>query len=168
MRGFTLIELLIVMAILAMVSLAVVVNAPTARPPAQDAAERFALALTVADDAVTISGRPLRLVVSDNTYFFETYAAGDWTPAPLGRLPVVTVLPPGVALAVETDSPVKDNEERLLSRAADRGEGGDDDEGRRIVMIDPAGLPATISAVFYGARRQWIVRRDAMGEVAIG
>ncbi len=167
MRGFTLIELLIVMAILASVSLAVVMNAPTARPPAQEAAERFAFALTVADDAAAISGQPLRLVVADNTYFFERYGAGEWTPVPLGKLPAVTILPPGVAFTLATESPVKDNEERLLSREAEEA-GRDENDERRIVMIDPAGLPATVNAVFSGPRRRWVVRRDAMGEVAIG
>ncbi|MEM9169865.1 MAG: GspH/FimT family pseudopilin [Pseudomonadota bacterium] len=158
-RGLTLIELLVVMAIVGFAVGVVAMNAPPTRAPERDAAERFALLLARAHDAAAVSGRPMRLVVSDTSYAFEEYAPPAWAPARFGRLAAERDAPRGVRFSVEAAEPLGDNAARLaggglLSGGVDRTDG--DDAAQRIV-IDPAGPPRAFRATFKGARAAHVV-----------
>lgn len=162
MRGFSLIELLVVLTILAFAAIVVVINAPTMRSDVRTAAERFALTLRVADDEAALSGRALRLVMEENQYFFEQYGGGEWRAAPIGNFPAVIELPRDVFLIATTESLVADNEARLLRPTDEKPE-----EESEKMLIDPAGLPASLTAEFSQNNNRWTVTRNERGEVSI-
>ena len=163
MRGFTLTELLIVMLILATAAIVVVVNAPTMQSDLQTHAEQFALSLTIADDEATLSGRALQLVMAEDRYFYQHYSDGEWVAASIGTFPTETALPNGMLLVATKQSVVADNEASLLRPTQQETE----DESER-VLIDPAGMPASLRAEFVRRNNnRWVVTRDERGEVSV-
>lgn len=78
--GFTLLELMIVIAILGLMSAALIFNLPDPRGDLIDEAERFAARVVAARDEAIISARETRVVVAPSGYQFETKKRGQWTP----------------------------------------------------------------------------------------
>jgi general secretion pathway protein H len=78
--GFTLVELLVVLAILALVSAAVVLAIPDPRGDLVSEAERFAARARAAQERAIMDNRPIALRVGPNGYLFEWRRAGDWQP----------------------------------------------------------------------------------------
>lgn len=79
-KGLTLVELLVVLAILAFAAFVVVLNAPPMRPPAQEAAERFAARIRSALDTAVIDGAAYRLEAQPSEYRIVRYDGTAWTP----------------------------------------------------------------------------------------
>lgn len=86
-NGFTLIELLVVLAIIGLVSGAVVLVMPDPRASLPREAERFAARVRAAQDEAVIGARATALRVTPGGYGFERRDHGRWiaiTDAPLG------------------------------------------------------------------------------------
>ncbi|WP_231731219.1 MULTISPECIES: GspH/FimT family pseudopilin [Sphingomonas] len=79
-HGFTLVELMIVIALIGLVSAAVVLSLPDPRGRLRDDAERFAARVRAAHDLAIVEGRSVSVWVSDGGYGFDQRAAGAWTP----------------------------------------------------------------------------------------
>lgn len=88
--GFTLVELMVVLAIMAVLSAAVVVNMPDPRGDLRLEAERLAARAAAARDAAIIEGRSTALTIGPGGYAFSRRANGAWVPItqkPLGEQP---------------------------------------------------------------------------------
>lgn len=86
--GFTLVELMVVLAILAVMSAAVLVNMPDPRGDLRADAERLAARAGAARDAAIIEARPTALVLGPAGYAFSRHERGAWVPItakPLGQ-----------------------------------------------------------------------------------
>jgi len=79
-NGFTLVELMVVIALIGLVSAAVVLSLPDPRGRLRDDAERFAARVRAAHDLAVVEGRSVSVWVSDGGYGFDQRAAGEWTP----------------------------------------------------------------------------------------
>ena len=163
MRGFTLIELLMVMLILAMGAVIVVTNAPPQRSDVRTAAERFALGLKLSEERAALLGNPVRIVVEDTQYRFEQYRGSEWMEGTIGRFPSRVTLPADILLSVTSESVVKDNEARLLRPNQEKAK-----DSAQTIIIDPAGMSASIKAEFSRQGDRWIVEQAATGEVRVG
>ena len=76
-NGFTLVELIVVIAVMALLTGAVVLT--VASPAgASDSATRFAGRLAAARDQAVLSGRPISAWVSPSGYGFDQLRAGRW------------------------------------------------------------------------------------------
>lgn len=76
-NGFTLVELLVVIAVMALLTGAVVLTA-VSPAGASDSATRFAGRLAAARDQAVLSGRPVSAWVSPSGYGFDQLSAGRW------------------------------------------------------------------------------------------
>ena len=126
MDGFTLLEILLVLIIVAMAT-AMIVPAfhAASRPSAHDEARRLAMALRMAEDEVSLNGRPMLWYASRHAYGFEQ-ADGkrEWvrlSGPPFGRrrLPAgLAVLwgQPADALARIADGLARTSREPVLAR----------------------------------------------------
>lgn len=79
-NGFTLVELMIVIALIGLVSAAVVLALPDPRGRLRDDTERFAARVRAAHDLAIIEGRSVSVWVSDGGYGFDQRAGGAWAP----------------------------------------------------------------------------------------
>ncbi len=77
--GFTLVELMVVLAIIGLVSGAVVLAMPDPRGDLRADAERFAARAHAAQDKAVIDARDIALLVSSEGYGFERRERGVWT-----------------------------------------------------------------------------------------
>jgi general secretion pathway protein H len=77
--GFTLIELMVVIAILGLMSAAVIFNLPDPRGNLVDEAERFAARVIAVRDEAVITARETRVRVTQTGYTFEKRRRGEWT-----------------------------------------------------------------------------------------
>lgn len=78
-QGFTLVELMVVLAIIGLVSGAVVLAMPDPRGNLRTDAERFAARTHAAQDKAVIEARSIALLVSAAGYGFERRERGTWT-----------------------------------------------------------------------------------------
>lgn len=79
-HGFTLIELMVVIAIIALVSAAVVLTLPGGEAKLRADAERFAGRVAAARDDAILQSRPMAVWVSPSAYGFARRARGQWRP----------------------------------------------------------------------------------------
>jgi len=79
-RGFTLVELLVVLAIIALMSAAVVVAMPDPRGSLTAEAERFAARARAAQERAVMDNRPVAVRVSEAGYGFDRRIEGEWRP----------------------------------------------------------------------------------------
>jgi general secretion pathway protein H len=82
--GFTLLELLVVLAIIGMMSAAVVLAIPDPRGSLTSEAERFAARAKAAQERAILDARPLAVRISGAGYSFDRREQGGWQPL-LGR-----------------------------------------------------------------------------------
>jgi general secretion pathway protein H len=87
--GFTLIELLVVLAIIGMLSAAVVLAIPDPRGSLAAEAERFAARADAAQDRAILDARALSVQVTAGGYSFQRREASGWQP--LGAEPFAPV-----------------------------------------------------------------------------
>ncbi|WP_231639288.1 GspH/FimT family pseudopilin [Sphingomonas profundi] len=78
-HGFTLVELMIVMAIIGLLTGAVVLAMPDPRGDLRSDAERFAARAHAAQDKAVIEARAIALLVTSDGYGFERRERGAWT-----------------------------------------------------------------------------------------
>ena len=84
--GFTLLELLVVLAIIGMMSAAVVLAIPDPRGSLTSEAERFAARASAAQERAILEARPLALRVTAAGYAFERREQAGWAPLADGTL----------------------------------------------------------------------------------
>ena len=77
-KGFTLVEVMVVLAILALLTAAVLVNVRNPSGSLRAEAETFAARTSALRDAAIIQGRNMVVVVSPSTYRFERHEQGAW------------------------------------------------------------------------------------------
>jgi general secretion pathway protein H len=77
-NGFTLIELMVVIAILGLMSAAVIFNIPDSRGSLVDEAERFAARVVALRDEAVITSRETRVRITPTGYNFERRRRGEW------------------------------------------------------------------------------------------
>jgi general secretion pathway protein H len=78
--GFTLLELLVVLAIIGMMSAAVILAIPDPRGSLTSEAERFAARASAAQERAILEARPLALRVTATGYAFERREQTGWAP----------------------------------------------------------------------------------------
>ncbi|GAB4531368.1 MAG: hypothetical protein Kow00133_19990 [Amphiplicatus sp.] len=157
-NGLTLLELLVVLAILALATSVVVLNAAPAAGGARAEAERFAARLDAAMDASLATGAPLRLAATSAGYRFERYAEGGWT-AQEGEGPTgPRALPREIALAIET-------QDAAFANAAPDEAG--ETETPRYLTLDPAGVGDAFAVVFSDGEQSWRVEIDHAGAIKV-
>jgi len=84
--GFTLVELMVVLAIIGLLSGAVMLTMADPRGRISSDIDRFAGRVLAARNSAIISGRPTALWVSSTAYGFEQRALGQWEPISEGPL----------------------------------------------------------------------------------
>ena len=78
--GFTLIELMVVLAIIGMLSAAVVLAIPDPRGSLAGEAERFAARAKAAQERAILDARPLALRITGTGYAFDRRESREWRP----------------------------------------------------------------------------------------
>lgn len=156
--GLTLLELLVVLAILALAASVVVLNAPPAADGARVEAERFAARVDAAMAFSLATGAPVRLAATPADYRFERYAKGQWTVLEAEGPPGPRALSREVVLAVETQDAAFAN-----AAPAEAGE----DEMRRYLILDPAGIGDAFAVVFSDGEQTWRVEIDHAGKITV-
>ncbi len=165
MRGITLIEMLVVMGILSAVAFVAAATVPNLQSDAEQAARQFALSLQLAEDAGALSGRQMRLTERNGGYVFEVRRVADWAPAKAGRISLSNRPPAGVIFSMQVDNPVLANARALGDGLVSDNEGINKEDPSTV--IDPAGLPSEIRALFIQGDEQWRVLRTKAGEVDV-
>jgi general secretion pathway protein H len=148
--GFTLIELLVVLAIIAVVSAAVVVLAiPGEGAAARDEARRLGALLESAMRDARASGRSIAWSAEPHRYaFWQRGEDGDWVPYPPASLYRSRALPERTELTnVSVDG-------RFLA------------PGERVVFA-PYGLRSELRATVTGGGAQFTIEGDVIGRVSL-
>jgi general secretion pathway protein H len=83
--GFTLVELMVVIAIIALMTSAVVLSFPDNDGRVRAQAERFAARVALARDTAITKVRPVAVIVDQSGYRFEECESGDWLPLELAE-----------------------------------------------------------------------------------
>jgi type II secretion system protein H len=148
--GFTLIEVLVVLAIIAVVSAAVVVVAlPGEAAAARDEARRLGALLESAMREARASGHSIAWSAEPHRYaFWQRGEDGDWVPYPPGSPYRIRALPETTELAnVRVDG-------RFLA------------PGERVVFA-PYGLRSELRATVTGGGAQFTIEGDVIGRVSL-
>jgi general secretion pathway protein H len=148
--GFTLIEVLVVLAIIAVVSAAVVVLAmPGEGAAARDEARRLGALLEAAMREARASGRSIAWSAEAHRYaFWQRGEDGDWVPYPPASLYRSRALPERTELTnVSVDG-------RFLA------------PGERVVFA-PYGLRSELRATVTGGGAQFTIEGDVIGRVSL-
>ena len=111
----------------------------------------------------------MRLTAREGGYAFEVRGSTNWAPAFAGRTELSANPPEGVTFAMTVDNPVLANVRALgdglvTQRVTLTSAAGAADVS---TVIDPAGLPSEITALFTKDRDRWRVRRAKTGEVDV-
>lgn len=81
-NGFSLVEMMVVVFIMGLLATAAVLTLPGNERKLRDEAERFAARTLAARDEAIVGARPVALVVSERSYYFERRVEGNWQPLP--------------------------------------------------------------------------------------
>lgn len=159
--GLTLIELLIVMAILALATSVVIVNAPPLRNPARIAAEEFEIALRGTVDQAVITGGAYRLEVQDTEWRIARLSNAQWETVFNSNQETQDR---GVLLSVDVQDAAKSNATLLYgSYQAEQ----DDRDAPTFIAIAPFGETPAFATVFQRDGVSWQVRHLEDGRVEI-
>jgi general secretion pathway protein H len=136
--GFTLVELMVVLAILGLMSAAVVLAIPDPRGSLRGEAERFAARARAASERAIMDARPVAIRITAAGYGFDRRERGGWQPlaaSPFGEYRwtegTTAGLSPGGAARIAFDSTgMAEPAQLLLQRDEERivveiGQGGD-------------------------------------------
>ncbi|MBB6122702.1 GspH/FimT family pseudopilin [Sphingobium subterraneum] len=154
--GFTLVELMVVIAVIGLLSTAVMFALPDPRGRLVEDADRFAARVAALRDAAVVTSQPMGLWVSPSGYGFERRLAGRWET--IDEKPFRTT----------------DWKERTVARAAvqstsDAREDGPQASDRIVLHFDSTGLPSDAArVVLHREAEQLAVRIDADGRVKVG
>lgn len=155
-RGLTLVELLVVMAILALATGVVIVNAPPSRDQLRLLAEDFEQGLRDAADQAVITGASYRLEVEPAAAHIARLDDGEWArirsfPGPNeGR---------EISVRIEIEEAAGSNRQALTGAREVRRERDDP----VLAPIDPLGEMSEFSVFFQRGVDEWRVRHDRTG-----
>lgn len=156
--GLTLVELLVVLTILAFAASVVILNAPPSRPPARDAAERFAVRIQSALDAAVVEGGAWRLEVQSSEYRIARYDGAQWT-----SVVRENAARDGFSFRVELAEAAADNS--LALDGERQGENGE--EEWFVAPLDPFAGGLDVNAHFESRRGDWTVAIGPEGAVKV-
>ena len=143
-NGFTLVELMIVIAVMALMTGAVLLTAGSPSGRATDNATRFASRIAAARDQAILAGKPIGAWVTPSGYGFDRYSGGHWE-------------------AMSAKPFDGDNWGQGTDVSVSPGEGG---RGR--IRFDSLGMPDRAFAVtIVRDGRETVVRVAANGDVAV-
>lgn len=157
-RGLSLLELLVVLAVLALGSAIVVLNAPPSRSAARAEAERFAARVAAGYSDAVVRGAPARVRIDAASYAFERYDGEAWTLAQNAKLFGSRTMPEGVFLAATPSD----------GAIANRREDDKEDDDAQFIVIDPLGAGEAFEVRFSDGREVWRVDVDAAGKLEVG
>lgn len=120
-QGFSLVELLVVLVIIGLMSSVVVLSLPERESDLDEAARVFAAKVVRATDESVMTGRPLRLLMTEAGYRFETRQQGDWVPASFGTSSDEVKLNAGIVLSKDVlgaEAPSREARQSVLGDQA--------------------------------------------------
>lgn len=159
--GLTLIELLIVMAILALATSVVIINAPPARNAARVEAEGFELALRGAVDEAVITGGAYRVEMKADEWRIARFSNGEWETVSGST---EDARAGAVFMSVEVEDAAKSNAASLYGAYTKETP---DRDAPTLISIEPFGETPEFAATFRNDGISWQVRHLASGRIEI-